>query len=390
LRDFIYINNESDFCNYITKHCHEICQNEFVDNSILHKCGAGLWCASYPIKDDVENYGFISIGHKRIEGENEEETIAELRKNLDQGKIQKEDYDKLIIYLNAVGKVNGKSLEDFMTYYVPIISGHLISEIQNQKRIRELKTLSTYLAHSFLTPIQAIVAHSENLLVDINEIDREYLNIELIEESQGILEEVTKLAYSAENLRDWMQEEKDFLKLDLSKKIPIYCVIRDAVDLFRREAFSHFLRIRGPIPGQIPFPYIRASEPHLRKVFYNLMNNAVKYSFEGNPSKLGEIEIYCYPIYMQNGDFYCIEIRNNGVGILPEEIEKVFEHGYRGKFARDRNRFGSGLGLATVRDIIVNHGGSIEITSDLLNASDDSSKLNLYRTSVQVILPLNR
>ena len=124
------------------------------------------------------------------------------------------------------------------------------------------------------------------------------------------------------------------------------------------------------------------------EVFTNLLNNAVKYSFDGTSNHKSQIKIVCKPVYGQNGNYYCIEISNHGVGIMPDELEKVFYYGYRGKMARDRNRFGSGLGLPAVKKIIEGHGGYIDIDSVLEGRAFDGSKLNPYKTTVKIFLPL--
>jgi signal transduction histidine kinase len=232
------------------------------------------------------------------------------------------------------------------------------------------------------------VARNENLLTEINRIDGRYLNPDIIEDCRSILDEVIKLSYSAENLRDWMAEEKDIYDFDLSQSVNIYTVIREAIDLFRNEAFFRGILIDGPRSMDMAFPHISGSKPHLRKVFANLLNNAVKYSFDGTPEFKRHIEIICRPIFRQKGTYYCIEVSNHGVGVLPDELEKVFEFGYRGKMARDRNRFGSGLGLPAVKKIVERHNGDITLDSVLDGESFDGSKLNPYKTTIKIFLPL--
>jgi signal transduction histidine kinase len=373
------------YCAFMNNHFPEFCDSEFKNEKEIHMCNGGLWCVGIPISYKNNIIGYLSLGHTRIE-EYDLKTKDKLKQILDDGKISQEEYDILNEDLGKINVSTIKHYQDVIERYVPAVEKYLLSEKEHEDRINELKELSTYLAHSFLIPIQAILAHAENLSNGIKEI--QFIDPDLIGECNGVLSEVTKLSYSAENLRDWMAEEKDIYNFDLSHDVPLYHVIREAVELYRQEAFSRKILINGPIPNLTPFPKIKGSRPHLRKVFVNLVNNSVKYSFDGSSEHKRIIEIKCEPIYKQNGDFYCVEISNQGVGVMPDELEKVFESGYRGKLARDRNRFGSGLGLATVKKIIEKHGGSVDLESEYLRPPTDGSRLSLFATILRVNLPL--
>jgi signal transduction histidine kinase len=187
-----------------------------------------------------------------------------------------------------------------------------------------------------------------------------------------------------------MEEEKDIFSFDLSHDVYIYTILRDAKSLFQSEAVSRGIVIEEPKPMEIPFPHLKGSTPHLKKVFVNLLSNAVKYSFDGYSERKKPIKIICRPVYSSTGCFYCVEISNYGVGILPDEKEKVFEYGYRGRLARDRNRFGSGIGLPTVKKIVEKHGGKVDIDSYIDGPIYEGSKLHPYKTSVKVYLPLEK
>jgi signal transduction histidine kinase len=387
INDNIITNDEygSDFCRSVNDLAPEICSQEFKDNRSIHMCEAGFWCASIPVLIDKDTMGYISIGHKPIIGK-EEETNSQLSRFCKKIKLGNEDNILIKDYFHQEDKISEDTLISTINRCFPLIEKKIRNEIRREDQIRRENALYSSLAHSFLTPIQAIVAMTENLSLKLK--NSRIIYSELVNDCWNILEELTKLSYASENLRDWMVEEKYYYKLDLKQNVPIYNILINAVNLFKKEASIRGIKIKGPVPISMPFPYLKVSEPHLSKVFYNLLSNAIKYSFEGRASQERYVDITCKPVHMANKEYYCIEIANYGVGILPDEIEKVFEFGYRGKLSRDRNRFGSGLGLATVKRIVEQHGGSVAIESTPIDISYDGSRLNPYKTSVRVYLPL--
>jgi len=86
----------------------------------------------------------------------------------------------------------------------------------------------------------------------------------------------------------------------------------------------------------------------------NLINNAVKYN-----NQEGSIKINV----KRNNEYIETEISDTGIGIKPDEIEKIFVENYRSKDVVRSNIEGSGIGLAIIKQIIEAHGGKIEIYS---------------------------
>ncbi|MGB5848232.1 MAG: HAMP domain-containing sensor histidine kinase [Ignavibacteriaceae bacterium] len=93
----------------------------------------------------------------------------------------------------------------------------------------------------------------------------------------------------------------------------------------------------------------------LKTVFDNLIDNAVKYSLQ--PAKIN-VNIRC------NTQKVVIEFTDNGIGIAPKELKKVFNKFHRVYHQNIPNVKGTGLGLYQVKEIINNHGGNIYIFSE--------------------------
>lgn len=100
---------------------------------------------------------------------------------------------------------------------------------------------------------------------------------------------------------------------------------------------------------------LRADKDKLRRVFSNLISNAIKYS---NPS--GQIEI----ITKYNKKYIIISITDHGIGIPKSEQNKVFSGYYRASNAKEHTAQGTGLGLYYVKNIIAQHDGVVNIESE--------------------------
>ncbi|RPI75883.1 MAG: two-component sensor histidine kinase, partial [Ignavibacteriales bacterium] len=103
----------------------------------------------------------------------------------------------------------------------------------------------------------------------------------------------------------------------------------------------------------------------LKQVLINLITNAIKYTEQG------KVEI----LIEEEDKFGKIIIRDTGIGIPPEDIQRIFERFYRTDKARSRAVGGTGLGLAIVKHIIEAHNSRIEVKSELGTGSEFSFRL---------------
>jgi CheY-like chemotaxis protein len=91
------------------------------------------------------------------------------------------------------------------------------------------------------------------------------------------------------------------------------------------------------------------------QVFQNLLDNALKFTSEG-----GEIVISAY----SKSDFVELRVRDNGIGIPRDQLDRVFERFYQVDSSSTRRFGGSGLGLSIVREIVLAHRGKIFVESE--------------------------
>jgi two-component system phosphate regulon sensor histidine kinase PhoR len=100
---------------------------------------------------------------------------------------------------------------------------------------------------------------------------------------------------------------------------------------------------------------VRADTDRLQQVFYNLVDNAIKYGRLG-----GRVRITAEP---SEAGMVHVRVQDDGPGIPPEALQRVFERFYRVDKARSREQGGTGLGLAIVKHIIQSHGGEVRAES---------------------------
>jgi signal transduction histidine kinase len=122
-----------------------------------------------------------------------------------------------------------------------------------------------------------------------------------------------------------------------------------------------------------PLPALDCERARLRQVFQNLIDNAIKYMGEGSPAggsaneglggdgRVKEIHVGC-TVRADEAEFY---VRDTGIGIEQEDLDKVFRVFRRGKNPAVQGVPGKGVGLASVKSIVETYSGTIWVESQL-------------------------
>ena len=106
--------------------------------------------------------------------------------------------------------------------------------------------------------------------------------------------------------------------------------------------------------AQPDLPLINADPQAMEEVLTNLISNAIKYT----PEK-GTIQVGLKP----KEDYLLIRVSDNGIGISPEDLSRIFDKFYRVKNEKTRQIVGTGLGLPIVKQLVEAHLGYIEVES---------------------------
>ena len=129
------------------------------------------------------------------------------------------------------------------------------------------------------------------------------------------------------------------------------------------------------VPSCVSGLRVKANAPLLEQAIVNLLDNAISYS---NPN--GTVWLTA----RQENGAVRIDVRDEGIGIAPEHVPRIFERFYRTDKARGRASGGTGLGLAIVKHIAQIHDGQVGVTTEVGKGSTFSLHLSLTETAVGV------
>ena len=166
----------------------------------------------------------------------------------------------------------------------------------------------------------------------------------------SVLEECERLTRLTDQLLALAREDAGTAR-PAREPLDLAALVRDVADTLAplAEAKQVRLAVRADRPVAL-----RGDAARLRRVFVNLVDNAVKYTPEG-----GSVAVEASAA----GGAAVAVVRDPGVGIPPEHLPRVFDRFYRVDKARSRAAGGAGLGLSIARSIVEAHGGRIELAS---------------------------
>ncbi|MBI3696219.1 MAG: CHASE2 domain-containing protein, partial [Acidobacteria bacterium] len=203
-----------------------------------------------------------------------------------------------------------------------------------------------YVTHEMRTPLTTIQGSSELMgRYALNEEKRKEIAGRINRESRR-LARMVEMFLSVERLSAGQLELK---REPVSGSEVLATCVERARPL--AEAKQIRLRLSGPSRDE---DAILGDREFLEYACYNLITNAIKYSPAGTEIHVG-VE--------RAGDAVRISVQDQGYGLEEQELKHVFQKFYRTRRAQESGEAGTGIGLALVEEIVVGHGGSIEVES---------------------------
>jgi two-component system phosphate regulon sensor histidine kinase PhoR len=223
---------------------------------------------------------------------------------------------------------------------------HDVSHFRKVEKMR--RDFVANVSHELRTPLSIFRGYLETLLDDPHQPPGELLRIlEIMERHSDRLNALVEDVLSLARL------ESAGMELNLSEiGLPefLHGIMRDWEKRFAAKELKSHLNFPGTLP------HLHADETRLQELIYNLLDNAVKYSKPGGTVFLrAESE----------DDSVRISVADQGPGIPPDDLPRIFERFYRVDKSRSSEQRGTGLGLSIVKHIAQLHGGSVDAKSDV-------------------------
>ncbi|MDR1067138.1 MAG: cell wall metabolism sensor histidine kinase WalK [Clostridiales bacterium] len=225
----------------------------------------------------------------------------------------------------------------------------VLQDITKLKRLDNMrKEFVANVSHEIRTPITTIKSYAETLL------DGAFEDVGLAERFLStIVSESDRMALLAEDLLELSRFDNKRFKFEF-KDVNLIAILKRSITQNSVIALQKKQSVKFESP-ETDY-WILGDASRINQVFTNVISNAVKYGREG-----GEIIISAEA----TPEYYTIYIKDFGIGIPKEDLERVFERFYRVDKARSRAMGGTGLGLAIAKDIMEAHNGEIHANSGI-------------------------
>jgi CheY-like chemotaxis protein/nitrogen-specific signal transduction histidine kinase len=241
----------------------------------------------------------------------------------------------------------------------------------NEELLRATKLKDEFLAnmsHELRTPLNAILGMSESLQeTDLSQ--RQENAVKLIEKSGRHLLDLIN------DILDLSKIEAGKLELEFSSA-PVNILCENSTIFVKQMAFSKNIQLYTRIDENIRSIWI--DERRIRQVLINLLSNAVKFTPSGGQVTLA--------VELEESEIV-FSVTDTGIGITPENLDKLFQPFVQIDSNLSRQYAGTGLGLALVQRIVTGHSGTVTVTSTFGKGSCFAVRLP-YSSSFSVMSPI--
>lgn len=202
-------------------------------------------------------------------------------------------------------------------------------------------------SHELRTPLSLIKGYVETLIdgaKDDPAVAMRFL--------QTIEKHADRLTYLIEDLLTISRLESGQIVMN-QQVIELCPVIERVIEDLQSRAAERSIRLTQTVPPDLT---IKGDSDRLEQVFFNLVDNAIKYGRQN-----GQVDISAKVL---DDEWVELFVHDDGPGIPPDATERIFERFYRVDRARSRDQGGTGLGLSIVKHIVQSHGGEVWVESE--------------------------
>ncbi|MAT58723.1 MAG: hybrid sensor histidine kinase/response regulator [Ignavibacteriae bacterium] len=240
----------------------------------------------------------------------------------------------------------------------------VIRNITELKKIELIKSqFVSMVAHELKTPMAAVLGFLKIILdksipVSQDKLD-EFLNRSVVR-LKGLLDLVNDLLDISR--MELQTKQREIIEINIEE------IIDTTIQFLEIEIQKRNIEVTKEYQKNLPI--IKADQNEIIRLFTNILSNAIKYNSEN-----GKININI----CTTDNYLSVAIKDTGIGLKPEEKEKLYLEFYRAKNEKTRGISGTGLGLTIVKRIVDSYHGKIEVESEYGEG-----------TNFKVFLPLNK
>ena len=258
-----------------------------------------------------------------------------------------------------------------MANSTPILDddNHMIGVVSVLRDISEIKALElsksefiNMVAHELKAPLGAIKGYLE-MVVEKQLGDNEELYENYLKRSLNRSEAMLALLQDLLNIfrMDAQTVRREIEKLDAGE------LLKETIEFFDSNIQKRSLTLDVNIKSNL---YIEADREEIRRVYTNLISNAIKYNKDHGNIRL--------EAYSDDGDVV-IKVEDSGIGMKPEESVRLFEEFFRAKNEYTRKISGTGLGMTILKKIVDEYDGNISVKSEYEKGSCFEVRLPLAK-----------
>ncbi|MGD1804286.1 response regulator [Dapis sp. BLCC M126] len=227
------------------------------------------------------------------------------------------------------------------------------AETANQAKSLFLANMS----HELRTPLNAVLGITEGLQDKVfGSINEQQMKALQTIESSG-----THLLELINDILDVAKIESGQLQLSCNPTA-VAPLCQSSLAFIKPLAQKKCIQLKTKLPQNLP--ELLVDERRIRQVLINLLNNAVKFTPEKGSVSLEVEVISVNPEATDAQNFLRIAVIDNGIGIAPENLNKLFQPFVQIDSSLNRHYHGTGLGLSLVKRIVDHHGGKVGVSSE--------------------------
>ena len=222
----------------------------------------------------------------------------------------------------------------------------VIQDITEHVKLDDMrKEFVANVSHELKTPLTSIKGFSETLLEGDCDKETEKHFLTIINDNADRMEKLVQDLLTLSRY-DSKKNKNSIVEFDLGE------LAKKCTEKFEIEVRKRNQSLECFVTADVP--PVQADKDGIERVIINIISNSVKYTPNG-----GKINVYVG--YVHN-DAY-VKIKDTGIGIPKDDLDKVFERFYRVDKARSRKLGGTGLGLSIAKEIIEQNNGNINVSS---------------------------